>query len=107
MYKFLASHMDQNEEKWLYCLNNKMYPTWSPSTKESILVGYYSKDQRKWITSGTAIQVRSNYQNVRKAMPDTELTLIMLSLNVAELSNNKFSPFESKFESIYFRDFLS
>lgn len=88
MYKFLVCRpepqVDSND--WCFSFSGKMYPEFDASVKEAILLGYYSSNQKKWIISGTAIHLRENYQNVKKAMPDSELALIMLGIgNIANM----------------------
>lgn len=81
MYKFLVCRPEADGNDWCFSFNDKMYPDWNASVKEAILVGYFSRKQDKVITSGTAIHVRENYQNVKKAMTDAELSLIILGID--------------------------
>lgn len=86
MYKFLLCRPqpDANETDWCYSFNSKMKPVFNDSVKEAILVGYYSRKQDKWITSGTAIHLVENYKKVYKAFPDTEMCLILLGNKLME-----------------------
>ena len=87
MYKFLVRGPDH----WYFTAFGKMDPPFSNVIKDAILLGYWSKQQRKWITSGTAIQLRENYETVKRALPDSELTMIMLSVSVDELNEFKYN----------------
>lgn len=105
MYKFLICQtVDDNQEKWYLSFNSKMYPDFSSSVKEAALLGYWSQKQNKWITSGRAIQLRSNYANVKRAMDEGELTLVMLSHTIDELKSAPYQPYKGKdmFNSLYY-----
>lgn len=106
MYKFLICQTVVGKDVWYLSFNSKMFPTFSQTVKEAALLGYWSRKQDKWITSGTAIKLRNEYQNVKHAMSDSELTAIMLGLDIKELKNVGYIPFEGIdcFTSIYYSD---
>lgn len=86
MYKFLIQmRNDDDEPTWFYSYNSKMYPVFSKNVKEAILVGYRSRKQDRWITSGTSIHLVEDYKPVKKAFPDSEMCLIILSNNLDQI----------------------
>jgi hypothetical protein len=99
MYKFLVCvpQADAHGSDWLYSYNSRMYPNFDNSVKEAILVGYYSRAQDKWITSGTSIHLVEDYRKVRKAFPDTEMCLIVLGNDISDKAK----------DNVYFRSFPS
>lgn len=103
MYKFLICQTVDDKDVWFLSFNSKMFPKFSQTVKEAALLGYWSRKQDKWITSGTAIKLRNEYQNVKHAMSDSELTAIMLGLDIKELKNIGYIPFEGidMFSTIY------
>lgn len=90
MYKFLICRPKEEDQTddWCYSFNSKMYPDFSTRVKEAILIGYRSKKQDRWITSGTSIHLVENYKKVRKAFPDTEMCLIVLGNNLTDTAIN-------------------
>ena len=95
MYKFLVNmpQPDVNSSDWFYSYNSRMYPNFSANVKEAILVGYHSQKQDKWITSGTSIHLVEDYKKVRKAFPDSEMCLIVLSFDLKERSESPYFRF--------------
>lgn len=106
MYKFLICQTDEEKDVWFFSFNSRMNPKFSPTVKVAARLGYWSRPQNKWITSSIAVQLRSDYKDVKRAMLDSELTLIMLGLNVAEMKNTNYAPYVGRdnFDPIYFND---
>lgn len=106
MYRFLICQTVDDKDVWFLSFNSKMFPAFSKNVRQAALLGYWSRNQNKWITSGTAIKLRDEYQSVKHAMSDSELTAIMLGLDIKELKNSSHIPYEGidLFGSIYYSD---
>ena len=104
MYRFLICQTVDDKDVWFLSFNSKMFPTFSKNVRQAALLGYWSGKQNKWITSGTAIKLRDEYQSVKHAMSDSELTAIMIGLDVSELKNSNHTPYDGadRFNSMYY-----
>lgn len=91
MYKFLIQMpTDQDDDPhWFYSFNSSMYPKFSHRVKEAILVGYHSRKQDRWITSGTSIHLVEDYKPVKKAFPDAEMCLIVLGNDLRDVTREE------------------